>query len=936
MTMAASQGVSAPKRGLGPAPDPIPGEFVGRYLVLSRLGAGAMGVVFAAYDPELDRRVAVKLLRGFHSDPEADTRLQREAQALARLNHPNVVGVHDVGSHEGRVFLAMEYVEGQTLTQWMRAKSHPRPWRELVRVFAAAGQGLAAAHARELAHRDFKPDNVMLGDDGRVRVMDFGLARATNSATPRERGPADVVDVERSLSLRLTQTGAMLGTPAYMAAEQFAGELATERSDQFSFCVALFEALYGERPFRGDTAATLAASVTQGEIEVVTGPRRVPAWLRRVVCRGLARDPAARFDGMQPLLDALTTGEQHRRRRRWWLAGAGAVAVLGGVWGFDSYGTLRRERACVAAGGEIDQVWSESAEVGVRAGIMASGALGAEQTADKTTPWIDRYADRWREHRVTVCRHRTVTKDWDDALARKAVQCLEDRRLALSFLVADLAAAGKFAASGAVNAAAALADTSACIDVFSLEATPALPADARAELADARQSIARARVLRSAGRYADALDAGRAALAVAEGSGSQVLLAEAKSVTARSLMHRGAFEESEALGEQAYWIAARAGAWAIAAEAANHLIYVVGYRMHRPSEGRRWAEHCAVAIALAGDPSELLEADRQGALAAVANRESRFGEAIDRNARAREIYERRLGPAHPMVARRLSNEGNNHRRRDEYAEAAAKHHASLEIREQTLGSHHPDVANGLNNLANVYWSMGDPGSAEPLYRRALEIRRRTLDHEHPLVATALHNMAMTQRALGKLDEASEASEEALALREAKLGPQHPDVASSLELIGGIAYDQGELARARVAWESSREIYEAAFGVDHPSAASVLHDTSELHLRAAEYVEAIAAAEMAIQRASLAPESHLPIARARFVLARGLWMVPPESGGDRDRARAVAREAIGELEGLGGRGAIQRAEIQAWLSGRDRAANALPTQLSEAPPRRPAH
>ncbi|HEY0097284.1 MAG TPA: serine/threonine-protein kinase, partial [Archangium sp.] len=228
-----------------------------RYVVLDPLGEGGMGMVYAAYDSVLDRKVALKLLPPGDADagPEATSgsgraRLLREAQAMARLSHPNVVAVYDVHQHEAQVFMAMELVDGQTLLQWEREQ--PRGWRELLTAFLAAGRGLAAAHAAGLVHRDFKPTNVLVGKDGRVRVTDFGLARPHNA--PAELG-ADTpapdtgpVKGHSLLELNLTQRGAVRGTPAYMAPEQFRGATADVRSDQFSFAVSLWEALHGERP----------------------------------------------------------------------------------------------------------------------------------------------------------------------------------------------------------------------------------------------------------------------------------------------------------------------------------------------------------------------------------------------------------------------------------------------------------------------------------------------------------------------------------------------------------------------------------------------------------------------------------------------------------------------------------------------------------------
>ncbi|PRP92839.1 Serine/threonine-protein kinase PrkC [Enhygromyxa salina] len=301
-----------------------------RYLVLRELGAGGMGIVYLAYDDQLDRRVAVKLLRGSRSSAEAQSRLQREAQAMARLSHPNVVTVYEVGSVEDEVFVSMEYVAGRDMRAWLEAE--PRSWSEVLAAYLPAGAGLAAAHEAGIVHRDFKPDNVLVGDDGRVRVADFGLAYAqagelSQSAPSEPSAPRP----ERSpLDTPLTRTGALLGTPAYMAPEQFSGAPTDERTDQFSFCVALWEGLYGCRPFVGKTVAEIGISVTAGVIDdpELSASRAVPTWLRAVLERGLAREPGARWPSMAALLAALADDPRVRRRRRLRALGLGSGALL--------------------------------------------------------------------------------------------------------------------------------------------------------------------------------------------------------------------------------------------------------------------------------------------------------------------------------------------------------------------------------------------------------------------------------------------------------------------------------------------------------------------------------------------------------------------------------------------------------------------------------
>ena len=284
--------------------DAPPVEQIGRFAVLRKLGEGGMGVVYAAHDTELDRDVAMKLLRAdTGSSGPARARLLREARAMAKLSHPNVITIYDVGTVDEQVFIAMELVHGVTLKRWI--KTRPRTWRGVIERFAEAGHGLAAAHRAGLIHRDFKPDNVLVGDDGRVRVLDFGLARPLDVDDELKTPPGSKLD-KSSSGERLTVTGAVMGTPAYMSPEQWRSSEIDHRSDQFSFCVTLWEALFGGRPFPGSTAHAIASAVLGGEITPPSDDHSVPAWLVRVLRRGLATRPDDRFESMDALLFVLS------------------------------------------------------------------------------------------------------------------------------------------------------------------------------------------------------------------------------------------------------------------------------------------------------------------------------------------------------------------------------------------------------------------------------------------------------------------------------------------------------------------------------------------------------------------------------------------------------------------------------------------------------
>ncbi len=293
----------------------LPSRQIGRFTVLGLVGRGGLGEVYAAYDPELDRRVALKVL--VHADDRSGlARLRREAMAMARLSHPNVARVFDVGSIDSRLFIAMEFIRGQTLRAWLAEQ--PRSWREVREVFLAAGHGLAAAHREGIIHRDFKPDNVLIDEEGRARVVDFGLA------IPADESVRTADQDELVTTVEPDNNG---GTPAYMAPEQHIGCPADARADQYSFCVALFEALYGRRPFLGRTWQTLSPQVLRGSLETLAAARRVPPHVRRIVLRGLSSAPARRYPDMDVLLAELAHEPAPSRMPRHLLLAAAALGL---------------------------------------------------------------------------------------------------------------------------------------------------------------------------------------------------------------------------------------------------------------------------------------------------------------------------------------------------------------------------------------------------------------------------------------------------------------------------------------------------------------------------------------------------------------------------------------------------------------------------------
>ncbi|RMG99520.1 MAG: hypothetical protein D6705_03055 [Deltaproteobacteria bacterium] len=901
------------------------GSLVGRYVIVRKLGAGGMGAVFAAYDPELDRKVAIKVLhpRPGRKEKQArrQARLLREAQAMAKLSHPNVVAVFDVGTLGDRVYVAMAYVEGKTLRDWLEAA--PRTTEEILDVMVRAGRGLAAAHRQGFVHRDFKPDNVMVGDDGRAFVMDFGLVRADDAASPSVSASSEdlppSVSISRGntpLASNLTRVGAMLGTPAYMAPEQFEGRTADARSDQFAFCVTLWEALYGERPFAGRTVAEIGNNVLHGRITQPKRGRRVPGWLRRILERGLEVDPAHRFPDMDALLAAIGRGRARRKQVRI-AAGLGAVLALAAGWqGYEKVAHARKVAACEAEGARIEEVWNDAAKARVRGGIEGTKVSYAAQIVERLVPVLDGVAQEIGEASTAACMARDVEARWSEEDARKAEWCLDGARANFAALVDALAEAAPELADVAVDVSADLQGAaSACVDERLLPHAPPPPEGADpAALAAIRRQLTRAAVLTRARARDEALAAVDEALEAAEALGWPPLVAEARSLRGLVLRKQGKMDEAVEAFLQAYFEAAEAGAWGMAGETATRLGFALATRLRRPEDARAWAGHAKVAFKYAGvgedDPRW---ADYLTVLGLVEDDLGDGDKAMETWTRALELRRRVLGPTHPSVGALLNNMATVHSRSGRNAEAAELYAQAYDVWLAAHGPEHPSVGLLLNNRSVVEQRLGRLDDAQRHLEEAKAIFEKAHGPDHPMLADVFVNLGSVFEAKGDYEAAARSYERALEIREKNFGPDHPDVGSALTNLGNAYAKMGDRSKARRLHERALAIMEKGYGPKSTMLAYPLTSLAEIALEEGRPEDAIALAERAAnlrEAGKIRPEAQ---AESRFALARALWEAPPGRGRDRARARAEAERARELLAASTAKVDEQRRAVEAWLA-----------------------
>jgi tetratricopeptide (TPR) repeat protein len=807
---------------------------VGRFIVHRRLGSGAMGIVFEAWDPKLDRKIALKVLRGPQSDARAAERLLREARALAQLRHANVVAVHDVGVHAGQVFIAMDFVEGTTLTQWLQS---PRRPTEILDLFVAAGRGLAAAHEAGLVHRDFKPDNVLVTADAEPLVVDFGVARTQRDDDDDDDATATEWEPSPGAATSMTAAGALVGTPAYMAPEQLRRQGADARSDQFAFGVALYEALLGQRPFAGATPEALLSSMREGAPPAAAG-RSCPRGIRKIIDRALALGPDERYPSMLALVGEIQGTRRRHRRQGLALAGLAACGLGASAAALAMPSSTEAVIECAAVDPTMSSHWTDATKAKIEAAFAASGTPFAADAWDRVRTQLDDYAAQYGRMQVDACEATHVRGQQSTTTLELRLRCLDRRLAEVEGLLEVFMTADPNTVTLASDATDALTPVSVCANVEELQRvdrTSPLPEDPRArkKVEDLRRHLARLRSFHHAGRYQEGLAESQTRVDEAIALGHEPSIADAHYRVGAFLALRGDPQGAEIQLETAFVHALAGGDDVTGATIAGTAAHVVGIVLQRSDEGQRWARIAEALAQRVGDPPALVgRTSLQRGNAAVLRGEYEVGrEALRRAASAFEeaglegelgetltnaaVLERRAGdyPAataafaaaepillrvygkhHPRISTFLNNRAALDIQLERWEAAEAGLQRAVAMMEETSGPNHASLAHPLNNLGEVYAARGEHERALVDFERALEIWRAALGSDHPLVAHTLTQRALSLHAVGRDADAVHDADAALQIR-LRHGARDPDLAQTRYALA-LALPPEQRARAR--------------------------------------------------------------------------------------------------------------------------------------------
>ncbi len=925
-TMAAPDGsagaASGGSGGSGSGGLPPPTR-IGRYEVRAVLGSGGMGVVYRARDPELDRDLAIKVVQPSASTPRAQERLLEEARAMAKLRHPAVVPVFDVGTTARGVYIVMPMVGGATMYDWMK---EPRPWRQVLARFMTAGRGLAAAHAAGLVHRDFKPRNVLLGDGGEVMVADFGIAARTD----------DSLDPDRAVSTPgAAQVSSIAGTPAYMAPEQAEGGVIDARADQYSFCVSLWEALCGERPEQAETRTRAGASMRA--LANATGRRGAPAWLLAVIARGFSALPERRWPSMEALLGHI---ERRLRRPRLVAMIAGAVVLAGVAASAVLILPAQRTDPCPDPGRRLADVWSPAIRSQIEAAFTATGLPYAGDTLGRVVPVLDAYAGQWKVKQLAACRAGRVERTQSDALLDRRLSCLERRLAALQARTDAFRAADRGIVENAATQVDGLPHLDDCDDTEALLAYPTpLAAALRAQVKDLERQLDAVEALAVRGLVKELLAPLETIVATTRTLGYPPLHARALRLHGSAQYDNG--QPTEATLRELVQTAAEAHDDAAVVHGWIHLIDDLASRQSKVAEAKALEPVAEAALVRAGSPPRL-SYSLKGVLAARALAADEYELALTRAHEALDLAPTPMSKAAAQanVAATLATMGR-------YKDGLPFAEAALRETEAAKGPAHPDTASRLQLLAQLYGRTGATDQQEAMLGRALEIQRRASGEDSVQVGRTLLSLGNLARVRGKFEDAERSLARAVAIMEQAGDPQ--GLASAIAALadaiaGGRGFDAArphyERALALQATATGRDhlmyamvetnfanhwfevgdcesarpyyVHSATYleQVKHPGAVMALSMLAQCDLKDGRTADGIAALERAVATCRSHGCSAGALEGVLYVLGGQLI----DTGRDRARGLALVREARAGFEQLGD--GVQVKTIERWMKAHD--------------------
>jgi tetratricopeptide (TPR) repeat protein/predicted Ser/Thr protein kinase len=767
----------------------VPRPTIGRFTVLDRVGAGAVGTVYAAYDPVLDRRVAIKVLAraATHRDD-----LLAEARALAKLRHPNVVAVHEAGHAGDESYIAMEFVEGQTLREWLDAGD--RSPAEIEDALVAAGRGLAAAHAAGIAHGDFKPHNVLVGRDG-VRVADFGMARLATADASNERGHG--------------------GTPAYMAPERLDGAPPSPAADQFAFAVTVFEAATGRRPFEASSIATLREAMQQPlGVPRVAAPR--VRWLA-AARRGLSPSPGDRFASVEAMLATL------QPRRSGVTANVAAFMAIS-IAAAAVIVTYRSTPDDPCAGGAIaiSTSWNDARAATVRAAItQASPAPLGEAVAERVEARLDTYREAWIDVHRRVCEATRVSATQSDSLHDLRMRCLERRRVELGEVVGVLGEVERAReVAEALEAADGLRPVMDCEAAEAADSELALPAEAgdREAVERVRQDLDRAWALFRVARYPDAARIADASLATAEALAFEPLIAESLLLVGTVKGRIDALDTAEPILRRARVAAARVANDRLASDTSMQLLRSVMFG-NDPQRVEDLADFArADAIRAGADPNEV---------------DGIVGEAwmhAGDPARAIEAIDKALSTEQrpPRIALLQSNAGSARLAAGDIAAAVQWYRRALDTATAHFGAGHPAIGFHLQRFGRGQLAAGQADEALRSLAEALRLREAALGPDDRAVASSLADLARAEATLERHDDARAHLLRALEIRTMQFGADDPRLAVVLLQLGDVELQTGDATSALEHYARARSLRESSEAI-HPELVEALRgEATALH------------------------------------------------------------------------------------------------------------